>query len=103
MAEEAAASSAAVGEAAAAGEGRMTMVVGVDESEHSYYALQWTLRHFFAAEGGQQYRLVVVNAKPTAASAVGLAGPGTRGEATRQERLGAWFELGIVGSEWDLD
>ncbi|XP_052138919.1 universal stress protein PHOS34-like isoform X1 [Oryza glaberrima] len=85
MAEEAAASSAAVGEAAAAaGEGRMTMVVGVDESEHSYYALQWTLRHFFAtAAGGQppQYRLVVVNAKPTAASAVGLAGPGTRGAA----------------------
>uniref|UniRef100_A0A0D9Y057 UspA domain-containing protein n=1 Tax=Leersia perrieri TaxID=77586 RepID=A0A0D9Y057_9ORYZ len=63
--------------AAAAGEGRMTMVVGVDESEHSYYALQWTLRHFFAGGGGQpQYRLAVVNAKPTAASAVGLAGPG---------------------------
>lgn len=105
MAEEAAASSAAVGEAAA-GQGRMTMVVGVDESEHSYYALQWTLRHFFAAAAaGQppQYRLVVVNAKPTAASAVGLAGPGTRGEETRQERFDVWFELGIVGSEWDLD
>ncbi|XP_015620580.1 universal stress protein PHOS34 isoform X1 [Oryza sativa Japonica Group] len=76
MAEEAAAASSAA-------EGRMTMVVGVDESEHSYYALQWTLRHFFAAAAGQppQYRLVVVNAKPTAASAVGLAGPGTRGAA----------------------
>uniref|UniRef100_A0A0E0MND8 UspA domain-containing protein n=1 Tax=Oryza punctata TaxID=4537 RepID=A0A0E0MND8_ORYPU len=75
MAEEAAAAAAA--SAGAAAEGRMTMVVGVDESEHSYYALQWTLRHFFAAAGQQpQYRLVVVNAKPTAASAVGLAGPG---------------------------
>ncbi|KAF0889303.1 hypothetical protein E2562_022853 [Oryza meyeriana var. granulata] len=42
----------------------------------SYYALQWTLRHFFTGPGHQQYRLVVVNAKPTAASAVGLAGPG---------------------------
>ncbi|KAL5206050.1 hypothetical protein ABZP36_034259 [Zizania latifolia] len=77
MAEEA-------GTAAAAGEsGRMTMVVALDESEHSYYALQWTLRHFFSADGQQQqYRLAVVNAKPTAASAVGLAGPGiTRGAA----------------------
>ncbi|KAI4987556.1 hypothetical protein ZWY2020_020356 [Hordeum vulgare] len=55
--------------------GKMTMVVGVDESEHSYYALQWTLLHFFSP-GQQQYRLVVVTAKPTAASAVGLAGPG---------------------------
>ncbi|KAG8048920.1 hypothetical protein GUJ93_ZPchr0009g637 [Zizania palustris] len=62
----------------AAGEaGRMTMVVALDESEHSYYALQWTLRHFFSAGGQQQqYRLAVINAKPTAASAVGLAGPG---------------------------
>ncbi|XBH68127.1 hypothetical protein VPH35_096369 [Triticum aestivum] len=56
--------------------GKMTMVVGVDESEHSYYALQWTLLHFFSPGQQQQYRLVVVTAKPTAASAVGLAGPG---------------------------
>uniref|UniRef100_A0A453JZZ8 UspA domain-containing protein n=1 Tax=Aegilops tauschii subsp. strangulata TaxID=200361 RepID=A0A453JZZ8_AEGTS len=55
--------------------GKMTMVVGVDESEHSYYALQWTLLHFFSPGQQQQYRLVVVTAKPTAASAVGLAGP----------------------------
>ncbi|VAI14243.1 unnamed protein product [Triticum turgidum subsp. durum] len=61
---------------AAGGEGKMTMVVGVDESEHSYYALQWTLLHFFSPGQQQQYRLVVVTAKPTAASAVGLAGPG---------------------------
>uniref|UniRef100_A0A453JZZ7 UspA domain-containing protein n=1 Tax=Aegilops tauschii subsp. strangulata TaxID=200361 RepID=A0A453JZZ7_AEGTS len=58
--------------------GKMTMVVGVDESEHSYYALQWTLLHFFSPGQQQQYRLVVVTAKPTAASAVGLAGPGAR-------------------------
>ncbi|XP_006664626.1 universal stress protein PHOS34-like [Oryza brachyantha] len=74
--EAAEAASASAGEA----EGRMPMVLGVDESEHSYHALQWTLRHFFSAPAGQQqqqqYRLVVVNAKPTAASAVGLAGPG---------------------------
>jgi hypothetical protein len=71
MAEEAGASAAPVG-----GDGKMTMVVGVDESEHSYYALQWTLLHFFSPGQLQLYRLVVVTAKPTAASAVGLAGPG---------------------------
>ncbi|CAL4898797.1 unnamed protein product [Urochloa decumbens] len=56
---------------------KMTMVAGVDESEHSFYALQWALNHFFApGQPQQQYRLVVVTAKPSAASAVGLAGPG---------------------------
>lgn len=53
------------------------MVVGVDDSEHSFYALQWALQHFFPpAPQPQQYRLVVVTAKPSAASAVGLSGPG---------------------------
>ncbi|XP_062202791.1 universal stress protein PHOS34-like [Phragmites australis] len=70
MAEEASAP------AAAAGEGKMTMVVGVDESDHSYYALQWALQHFFPPAPPQRYRLVVVAAKPSAASAVGFAGPG---------------------------
>jgi hypothetical protein len=61
----------------AAALGKMTMVAGVDESEHSFYALQWALQHFFPPGQPQQYRLVVVTAKPSAASAVGLAGPGT--------------------------
>ncbi|KAJ1265665.1 hypothetical protein BS78_08G093400 [Paspalum vaginatum] len=58
--------------------GKMTMVAGIDESEHSFYALEWALQHFFPPSGQQpqQYRLVVVTAKPSAASAVGLAGPG---------------------------
>jgi hypothetical protein len=76
MAEEAGAGASSAAVAAASGDGKMTMVVGVDESEHSYYALQWTLLHFFSPGQLQQYRLVVVTAKPTAASAVGLAGPG---------------------------
>ena len=64
--------------ALAPAEGKMTMVAGVDESDHSFYALQWALQHFFppAQPQQQQYRLVVVTAKPSAASAVGLAGPG---------------------------
>ncbi|EES17172.1 hypothetical protein BDA96_08G137800 [Sorghum bicolor] len=77
MAEEAAAPAVAAGTEAAPPPGKMTMVVGVDESEHSFYALQWALQHFFPPPPQpQQYRLVVVTAKPSAASAVGLAGPG---------------------------
>jgi hypothetical protein len=75
---------AAMGEAAApaggGGEGeRMTMVVGVDESEPSAYALQWTLRHFFPPNQPPQYRLLVVTAKHASVPAVGPAGPGTYG------------------------
>ncbi|KAJ1265667.1 hypothetical protein BS78_08G093500 [Paspalum vaginatum] len=63
--------------AAAPAPGKMTMVAGIDESDHSFYALEWALQHFFPAGQPQQYRLVAVTAKPSAASAVGLAVPGT--------------------------
>ena len=52
------------------------MVVGIDDSEHSLYALQWILGHFFAAGTAAQFKLVVVHAKPTPSSVVGLGGPG---------------------------
>jgi nucleotide-binding universal stress UspA family protein len=65
---------AAEGGAPATGE--MTLVVGLDESDHSYHALQWALQHFFPPGRPHQCRLVVVTAKPTAVSAVGFAGPG---------------------------
>jgi hypothetical protein len=74
MAEEA--SSAPAAAAAAATATKMTMVAGVDESDHSFYALQWALQHFFPPGQPQQYRLAVVNAMPSAA--VGIAGAGTR-------------------------
>lgn len=57
---------------------KMTMVVGVDDSDASWYALQWVLQHFFTPDQPkqQQYRLLVVTAKPASAPAVGPAGPG---------------------------
>ncbi|XP_003575585.1 universal stress protein PHOS34 [Brachypodium distachyon] len=65
----------------AAGSGKPAMVLGIDESEHSYYALDWTIHHFFPPgthpQPQQQYRLVVVSAKPPAASVIGIAGIGT--------------------------
>ncbi|MQL94370.1 hypothetical protein Taro_027023 [Colocasia esculenta] len=55
------------------------MVVGVDDSEHSHYALQWALEHFFAGvDKGcpAPFSLVVVHAKPYPASMIALDNPG---------------------------
>lgn len=53
------------------------MVVGLDDSDHSFHALEWTLDHFFSPPPEKPvFKLFVVHAKPSAASAVGLAGPG---------------------------
>ena len=63
-------------EAEAVAEKRV-MVVAIDDSEHSTYALEWTLDHFFTPYASNHpFKLVLVHAKPTASSAVGLAGPG---------------------------
>ncbi|KAI3425494.1 Usp domain-containing protein [Psidium guajava] len=52
------------------------MVFGADESELSLYALQWTLDRFFAPLAPHfPFKLVVVHAKPSPASVIGLAGP----------------------------
>ncbi|KAL3717601.1 hypothetical protein ACJRO7_009096 [Eucalyptus globulus] len=53
------------------------MVVGVDESEVSLYALQWTLDRFFAPYAPHfPFKLVVVHAKPSPTSAISLGDPG---------------------------
>ena len=59
-------------------EEKSVMVVGIDDSEHSFYALQWTLDHFFAPFPGiAPFKLVIVHAKPSPTTAIGLAGPGS--------------------------
>ncbi|TVU49864.1 hypothetical protein EJB05_01203, partial [Eragrostis curvula] len=58
-------------------EKKPVMLVGIDDSEHSYHALQWTLQHFFGPGLPQQYHLVVLTAKPPASSVIGIAGVGT--------------------------
>nr|CAB3466128.1 unnamed protein product [Digitaria exilis] len=57
------------------------MVVGIDDSEHSYYALEWTLQHFFAPGQPQQYKLVVLTAKPPAASVIDVGYENMEGDA----------------------
>lgn len=60
------------------GEEKPVMVVGIDESEQSTYALEWALDRFFVPFAPNfPFKLFIVHAKPNAVSAVGLAGPGT--------------------------
>ncbi|XP_062144799.1 universal stress protein PHOS34-like [Alnus glutinosa] len=56
---------------------KQVMVVGIDDSEQSIYALEWTLDHLFVpCASNPPFKLVIVHAKPTPTSAIGLAGPG---------------------------
>ncbi|CAL4906141.1 unnamed protein product [Urochloa decumbens] len=77
MAEEAAAAGSGGAGGSSPLPGKPVMVVGIDDSDHSYYALEWTLNHFFAPGQPQQYRLVVLTAKPPASSVIGIAGVGS--------------------------
>ncbi|KAF8387853.1 hypothetical protein HHK36_026515 [Tetracentron sinense] len=56
---------------------KSVMVVGIDDSEHSFYALEWTLDRFFTPFApNHPFNLVIVHAKPSPSSVVGIAGPG---------------------------
>jgi len=53
------------------------MVVGIDDSEQSVYALEWALDHFFTPFAPNfPLTLIILHAKPSSTSAIGLAGPG---------------------------
>ncbi|KAA8527451.1 hypothetical protein F0562_034834 [Nyssa sinensis] len=57
--------------------GKQVMVVGVDDSDHSFYAFEWTLEHFFNPPESAAFKLVIVHAKTAPTSVIGLAGPGS--------------------------
>ncbi|CAL5084655.1 unnamed protein product [Urochloa decumbens] len=57
------------------------VMVGVDDSDHSYYALEWAVRNLAAGMAGGA-DLVIVHAKPKPSSVVSFGGPGA-GEAMR--------------------
>ncbi|XP_059298037.1 universal stress protein PHOS34 isoform X1 [Lycium ferocissimum] len=61
-------------------EEKSVMVVGIEDNQHSFYALEWTLDHFFKnySPSNSPFKLVIVHAKPTP-SIIGLAGPGMSG------------------------
>ncbi|CAM9000636.1 unnamed protein product [Rhodiola kirilowii] len=53
------------------------MLVGLDESDHSMYALKWTLDHFFAPlELNKIYKLVLVHARASPSAVISLASHG---------------------------
>ncbi|KAE8717669.1 Translationally-controlled tumor protein [Hibiscus syriacus] len=54
------------------------MLIAVDDSAHSMYALEWTLDHFFVPFGSlQPFRLIAIHARPIPISILQLAGPAT--------------------------
>ncbi|KAL6978395.1 hypothetical protein U1Q18_020063 [Sarracenia purpurea var. burkii] len=54
------------------------MVIGMDESDHGFYALEWVLDHFFTPSAPNfPFNLVIVHAKPSPISVVGPVGPGS--------------------------
>ncbi|KAG7014364.1 Universal stress protein A-like protein, partial [Cucurbita argyrosperma subsp. argyrosperma] len=52
------------------------MVIGIDDSEYSIAALEWTLDHFSSAIYPPPFKIIVVHAKPIPETFVGVAGPG---------------------------
>ncbi|KAJ4954932.1 hypothetical protein NE237_011715 [Protea cynaroides] len=53
------------------------MIVGIDDSQHSFYALEWALDHFFAPfASNPPFKLLIVYAKPSPSSVIGIGGPG---------------------------
>ncbi|KAK9733666.1 hypothetical protein RND81_04G082800 [Saponaria officinalis] len=53
------------------------MIVGIDESEESIYALKWVLNNFFTNyTPNYPFNLFLLHAKPTPSSAIGFGGPG---------------------------
>ncbi|KAL3505727.1 hypothetical protein ACH5RR_031109 [Cinchona calisaya] len=57
--------------------GKQVMILAIDESEHSFYALEWTLAHLFSPSSSSLFKLLVIHAKYPSTSVIGLAGPGS--------------------------
>ncbi|VAH26581.1 hypothetical protein VPH35_019240 [Triticum aestivum] len=60
---------------------KTVVLVAVDDSDHSYRALEWAVRH--AATAGVAAELVVVHAKPPASSVVTFGSPAAAGDVVR--------------------
>ncbi|XP_061995024.1 universal stress protein PHOS32 [Rosa rugosa] len=53
------------------------MLIAIDDSEHSFYALEWTLDHLFAPGSTHPFKLGIIHARASPASALGVAGVGS--------------------------
>eukprot|EP01018_Ginkgo_biloba_P017552 Gb_32425 [translate_table: standard] len=62
------------------------IIVGIDDSEQSKYALEWTVDHLIAPfAGNPPFKLVLVHALPHASSVLYMAGPGVADVLTAVE------------------
>ncbi|KAK8954104.1 hypothetical protein KSP39_PZI002708 [Platanthera zijinensis] len=63
---------------AAASKDRTVFLVGINNSKEAFYALEWTLRRHFSGDTkiGAASKLVVIYAKPTPSSVIGIGGLG---------------------------
>ena len=55
---------------------RPVLVIGIDDNSHSFYALQWTLDHFFSTPKTKPFKLVIVYACPSLSFVIGFVGSG---------------------------
>ncbi|KAI5425010.1 universal stress protein A-like protein [Lathyrus oleraceus] len=55
---------------------KQVMVVAIDDSDYSTYALEWTLDHLVTPLTNPIFKLVLVHAKPSVSASVGFVGPG---------------------------
>lgn len=55
---------------------KQVMIFALDDSDHSFYALEWTLDHFFPSPSTSSFKLIIVHAKPNPTSVIGVVGPG---------------------------
>ena len=55
---------------------RPVLVIDIDDSSHSFYALEWTLDHFFSPPKTKPFKLVIDYARPPLSFVIGFAGSG---------------------------
>ncbi|KAM0843934.1 hypothetical protein ACQ4PT_057391 [Festuca glaucescens] len=65
------------------GRSKTVVLVGVDDSDHSYRALEWAVRHVATAGVAAATELVVVHAKQAASSVVTVGGAAVAGDVVR--------------------
>lgn len=59
---------------------KSVLIFAIDDSDHSFYALEWTLDHYFGSPSTSQFKLVIIHAKSNAYAtcSVGMSGPGIK-------------------------
>ncbi|KAL3829378.1 hypothetical protein ACJIZ3_018180 [Penstemon smallii] len=55
---------------------KQVMLIALDDSEHSFYALDWTLDHFFSSAFTTNFNVIVIHARVPSTSVIQIAGPG---------------------------